>query len=460
MVDTKKLSESSISKTIFKLSIPVIVAQIANALYSVVDRMYIGHIKGIGSMALTGVGLTFPLITIIAAFSALIGAGGAPRASIMLGRKEDKEAERIVGNCFSALVIISIFITVLFLIFSKGMLMMFGGSEKTIIYALPYMKIYSLGTVFVQITLGMNAFITAQGYTKVSMMTVIIGAVTNIVLDPLFIFAFGLGVKGAAIATVISQAISCIWVILFLTVGKSSIKIRPSTMRIRWKTLLPCLALGISPFVMQFTESILFVAYNSSLYKYGGDMAVGAMTILSSIMQFSLFPLTGLTQGAQPVIGYNFGAGNADNVKKAFKTVMTSAVIYCFVLWASIMLFPQMFIKIFTGNKEMIAYTITPLRIYMGALVIYSAQIACQNTFVAIGNAFNSVILAIVRKIILLIPMIYILPHLLSNKERAVFLAEPVSDLLAVTTTVIMFTIQFRKALRRLRANSLQENNT
>nr|WP_209460951.1 MATE family efflux transporter [Youngiibacter multivorans] len=441
------METQSIGKLLFSMAFPAIIAQIINVLYNIVDRMYIGHIPEIGADALTGVGVTMPLIMVISAFAALVSMGGAPRASIRMGMKDKKAAEKILGNCTSALVLVSVALTAIVLLFGEEMMMMFGASENTISYALDYMRIYAMGTIFVQLSLGLNAFITAQGFAKTSMLTVTIGAVANIVLDPILMFGFGMGVKGAALATIISQAISAIWVIRFLMSKKSHLTIRKEYLKIDPKVFLPCVALGLSPFVMQATESILVITFNSSLQRYGGDLAVGAMTILSSVMQFSILPIMGLTQGAQPIISYNYGADNLSRVKDTFKLLLKATLVYSTLLWSVVMLFPQIFARIFTGDALLIAATVSALRIYMAVSLLLAVQISCQQTFIALGNAKISIFLALLRKIILLIPLIFILPQFMEDKVTAVFLAEPIADIIAVTVTSIIFAIQFRKVL-------------
>ena len=441
------LANKPIFRLLFQLSLPAIAAQIINVLYNVVDRMYIGHIPNIGASALTGIGVTMPVIIAVSAFAYLVSMGGSPRASIMMGKQHYDKAEEILGNCALTLIIISIVITILLIIFAEPILMLFGASENTIIYALRYLRIYSIGTIFVQLALGLNAFITAQGKAKTSMFTVLIGAVTNIILDPIFIFVFDMDVRGAALATIISQAISCIWILTFMTSKRTVLKLKLSNLKISANVILPCLALGFSPFIMQFTESVLFVSFNTSLLKYGGDLAVGAMTILSSIMQFSFLPIMGLTQGSQPIISYNYGAGNIDRVKSAFKILLISCLSFSTLMWIISEFFPYLFVRIFTSNQELIDYSIWALRIYMASSLIFGAQTACQQTFIALGNAKISSFLAILRKIILLIPLIFILPIFLENKVMAVLLAEPIADFLAVCTTVTLFTIYFKKSI-------------
>ncbi|BFL46817.1 MATE family efflux transporter [Lactonifactor longoviformis] len=439
------LGSDRIGSLLFKLALPAILAQIINVLYNMVDRMYIGHIPDIGPNALTGVGVTMPVIMAISAFAALVSMGGAPRASIMMGKGKNEEAEKIMGNCTTMLAVLAILLTVIFLAFGKPILLMFGASGNTISYAWAYMQIYSVGTIFVQLSLGLNAFINAQGYAKTGMLTVAIGAVCNIILDPIFIFGLDMGVRGAALATIISQAVSSVWVVKFLTGSKSTLRIRLKNMRPKGEYIFPSLALGAAPFIMQFTESILSVCFNTSLLKYGGDIAVGAMTILTSVMQFSMLPLQGLTQGAQPIISFNYGAENIQRVKEAFHLLLKSSMIYSTLLWAISIFAPQVFIAIFTGNAELAAYTKWAIRIYMAVSLLFGIQIACQQTFIALGNFKTSVFLALLRKVILLIPLIFILPHLIPNQVLGVFLAEPIADFIAVSVTSILFYREYHK---------------
>ena len=438
------LGEDRIGGLLFKLALPAILAQVINLLYNLVDRMYIGHIAKVGSVALTGLGVTMPFIMCVSAFAALVSMGGAPRASIMMGRGNREEAERILGNCTSMLVIVAVIVTAVSQIWGTDILMLFGASESTLPYAWAYMQIYSIGTIFVQLALGLNAFINAQGFAKTGMLTVVIGAVCNIILDPVFIFGLHMGVRGAALATIISQGISCVWIVRFLLGRQTTLRIRKENLRIRPKTVGPCIALGVAPFIMQFTESVLNICFNTSLLKYGGDVAVGAMTILSSVMQMSMLPIQGLTQGAQPIIGFNYGAKKMDRVKKTFRLLLLSCVTFTAVIWLICMLLPQTFILIFTDQAELIAFTKWAMRIYMAVSLIFGVQISCQQTFIALGNAKTSVFLALLRKVLLLIPLIYILPAFMEDKLMAVFLAEPVADVIAVTTTSILFYRTYR----------------
>ena len=448
--DNSFLGTEPVGKLLLRLSVPTITAQLINMLYNVVDRIFIGHIRNVGDMALTGVGVCMPLIMIVSAFSSLCCSGGSPRASIFMGQGDDESAENTMGSCFTLQVIVSLLLTVFLLIWQEDLLWAFGASENTISYAVDYMKIYALGTIFVQLTLGMNYYITAQGYSKTAMKTVLIGAACNIVLDPIFIYAFGLGVKGAALATIISQAISCAWVLFFLTGKNTKLRLHSSSIVIRPKLLLPCLALGISPFVMQSSESVISICFNASLLKYGSDIAVGAMTILASVMQFAMLPLQGLAQGAGPITSYNFGAHNAARVKESFRLLLKCSLIYSMALWALIMVFPRLFASIFTPNPALLEFTAGALRIYCAVLGIFGLQIACQMTFLALGNAKSSITVAVVRKFVLLLPLIYLMPQLMADKTMAVYAAEPVADILAVSFTAILFRRQFKKIMREL----------
>lgn len=444
------LGTAPIGGLLFKLSLPTVIAQLINMLYNIVDRIYIGHMPENGNLALTGVGVCMPIIMIVSAFAALVSSGGAPRASIFMGKKEMDNAEKTLGGCFGLQIIISLILTVILCIWGRSMLFSFGASENTIEYATDYMRIYAFGTIFVQLTLGMNSFVTAQGFTKISMISVIIGAVLNIILDPMFIYGFNMGVKGAALATVISQACSCVWIVLFLRGKKSLLRLKKENICVSPKFVLPCLALGSAAFIMQSSESVISVCFNSSLLKYGGDVAVGAMTILTSVMQFAMLPLQGIAQGAQPISSYNYGAKNADRVKKTFKYLLFSSLTYSVLLWMAVMLFPRAFAGMFTSDIRLLDFTEKVIRIYFGGMFIFGIQIACQMTFVSLGKALSSVIVAVVRKFVLLLPLIYIMPCVISNRTIGVYMAEPVADIIAVTFTSILFAVQFRKALAKI----------
>lgn len=444
------LGTEPIGKLLFKLAVPTVIAQLINMLYNIIDRIYIGHMPGDGSLALTGVGVCMPIIMIVSAFAALVSSGGAPRASIYMGKNDMNSAEKTLGNCFSLQIVVSAILTAILLIWNRELLLAFGASENTIAYAVDYMNVYAIGTIFVQLTLGMNSFITAQGFTKISMISVVIGAVINIILDPIFIFAFDMGVKGAALATIISQAVSCVWVLRFLCSRNSLLRLKKQHLRLDFKVVLPCIALGTAAFVMQASESVISVCFNSSLLRYGGDIAVGAMTILTSVMQFAMLPLQGIAQGAQPITSYNYGAKNADRVRKTFRMLLITCLTYSVLLWAAIMLAPELFVKIFTPDAALTAFTAPALRIYFGGMFLFGIQIACQMTFTSLGKAASSIVVAVVRKFVLLIPLIYIVPHLVSDPTMGVYLAEPIADVIAVTFTTILFTFQFKKALKEI----------
>ena len=451
MTDSKEmLGKAPIGKLLFKLAVPTVVAQLINMLYNIVDRIYIGHIPKVGDMALTGVGVCMPIILIVSAFAALVSSGGAPRASIFMGKKDIESAERTLGACFGLQVIVSIVLTVVLLVWNRDLLLAFGASENTVEYATAYMSIYAIGTVFVQLTLGMNAFVSAQGFTKISMISVLIGAVANIALDPLFIYGLGMGVEGAALATVISQALSTVWIVSFLFGKKTILRLRLQNLVPYPKIVLPCLALGSATFIMQASESVISVCFNSSLLHYGGDIAVGAMAILTSVMQFAMLPPQGIAQGAQPILSYNYGAKNADRVKKTYKTLLTVCVIYSVVLWLAVMIMPRVFVSIFTPDAALVDFAAKALRIYFAGMVLFGIQIACQMTFVSLGNAPSSILVAVVRKFVLLLPLIYIVPRLVGDPTVGVYMAEPIADVTAVTFTTILFIFQFKKALKKI----------
>lgn len=445
--NTQAMETEKIPRLLAQLAIPAVVAQIINLLYNIVDRIYIGHISGVGAAALTGVGLFTPILMLINAFAMLAGSGGAPRAAISMGKKDNKTAEQILGNCFALLVLMAITLTVIFFILAPKLLTLFGASAKTLPYAVAYARIYILGSIFVLIVLGMNPFITTQGFAKISMLTTIIGAVINIILDPIFIFVFNLGVRGAAIATVLSQAVGAIWILRFLSGEKTILHLKKENFRLQKNIILPCLALGVSTFVMLSTESILSISFTSSLSRYGGDIAVGAMTIITSISQLATLPLQGICQGGQPIMSYNFGAGNKDRVKKAFFTQFKVCAIFTTLFCIIVTAFPRLFAGIFSNNTELITYTAWALRIYMAGIFSLGFQVCCQQSFMALGQAKVSLLLACLRKLILLIPFIFILPLFIQNKVFAVFLAEPISDILAAIITTITFLSRFNKIL-------------
>lgn len=443
----RDMGSGSIPKLMLNLAIPAVVAQLINMLYNIVDRIYIGHIPDAGASALTGVGLFLPILMMINAFAMLAGSGGAPRAAIAMGKKDMENARKILGNCFSVLMIFSVLLTVGFYSFAPQLLRLFGASDVTLPYALSYARIYILGTVFVMIVMGMNPFITTQGFAKISMITTVVGAVCNIILDPILIFGFGMGVRGAAIATVLSQAVSAVWVICFLRGSKTILKLTLKDMKIVPEVIMPCLGLGISTFVMLSTESILNISFNSSLSRFGGDVAVGAMTIISSCSQLILLPLQGICQGGQPIMSYNFGAGKKERVKQAFRCQFTACVSYAGILWLLMMVVPQVFAGIFSSDSTLINYTVWAMRIYMAGIFSTGVQISCQQTFMALGQAKISLLMACLRKLVLLIPLIFILPFVFSNKVFGVFVAEPVSDIIAAAVTGTMLFTRLNRIL-------------
>lgn len=444
---TQDMGSGSIPKLLAQLAIPAVVAQVINLLYNIVDRIYIGHIPEIGASALTGVGLFMPILMLINAFAMLAGSGGAPRAAIAMGKKDNDSAEKIVANCFSLLLLFAVVLTIVFYAAAPTLLRMFGASDVTLPYAVDYSRIYILGTIFVLIVMGMNPFITTQGFAKISMMTTVIGAIINIILDPIFIFVLDMGVKGAALATVLSQAVGAIWILRFLTGKKTILRLKRENMKLNPKIFGPCLALGVSTFVMLSTESLLSISFTTSLSRYGGDLAVGAMTIITSVSQLVTMPIQGICQGGQPIISYNFGAGNADRVKKAFFTVFKACITYTILFWAVTMVAPQIFAGMFTTDTALLEYTSWAMRIYMAGIFSIGFQISCQQSFMALGQAKVSLLLACLRKIILLIPLIFILPMFFENKVFAVFLAEPVSDIIAAAVTTITFLTRINKIL-------------
>lgn len=444
------LGTAPVGGLLFKLALPTVTAQLINMLYNIVDRVFIGHIPEVGDLALTGVGICLPIIMVVSAFAALVGAGGAPRASIAMGERKLDSAEKILGNCFTAQLVISAILTATLLIFNRPLLLAFGASENTIEYACAYMNIYALGTLFVQLTLGMNSFVTAQGFSKIAMCSVIIGAVANIGLDALFIYGFSMGVRGAALASVISQAISSVCLVSFLISKYAAVRLRLTNLGLDPRVIFPCLGLGVATFTMQASESVISVCFNTSLYQYGGDVAVGAMTILSSVMQFAMLPMDGIAHGAQPILSYNYGARNAQRVRKTYRLLLVSCLTYSVLLWSVIMLFPRAFPSMFTTDAALIDFTASVIRIYFGGLIIFGAQIACQMTFVSLGEALSSVTVAVVRKFILLLPLIYLVPMIAKDATVGVYTAEPIADIIAVSFTVILFSFRFKKAMKKI----------
>lgn len=442
-----KLGSAPLLRLMLGMGIPTLIAQIINLLYNIIDRMYIGHIPDVGATALTGVGLALPMIVIISAFSAFVGAGGAPLSAIALGRGDKEEAEKILGNGFSLLVLFSVVLMVVFFVIKKPMLYRIGASDATFPYANDYMTIYILGTFFVQITLGMNPYITAQGCSRTAMVSTLIGAVLNIALDPLFIFGFGMGIQGAALATVISQFVSAVWVLRFLTRKERSMGIRREKLKLEGRVIAKLMALGISPFIMQATESMISIVMNSGLQKYGGDMYVGTLTIMQSVMQFISIPVNGFTQGVQPILSYNYGAGNMERVKKTFSTMFAIVMTYTVLLTGTAMAFPQMFARMFSNNGELVALVSQVLPVFLGGMLVFGIQMSCQTTFLALGQAKVSLFIALLRKVILLIPLALILPKV-TGDVMFIYYAEPISDVTSALTCGVLFLFLFRRILK------------
>ncbi len=446
------MGTGSVKKLMVQMAVPALVGQVVNLLYNIVDRIYIGHLPEVGGTALTGVGLFTPILMLITAFAMLAGSGGAPRAAIAMGQGDKERAEKIMANCLSVLLILSVILTVVFYFTAPTLLRLFGASDATLPYAVEYGRIYILGTVFVLITMGMNTFITTQGFAKISMLTTVIGAGINIVLDPILMFGLKMGVSGAAVATVLSQTVSAVWILLFLTGRKTILKLKAPNMKLIPSVILPCLGLGVSSFVMISTESILSISFTSSLSRYGGDVAVGAMTVLTSINQLMTMPLSGVCQGGQPLISYNYGAKKYDRVKEAFFCQFFTCVGYTVVFWSVMMLFPKFFAGIFTSDAALVDYTAWALKVFLALGFSVGFQISCQQAFMALGQAKISLVMALLRKVILLIPMIFILPNFFADKAFAVFLAEPVSDIIAAAVTTFMFFRFFLKMMKDAKA--------
>lgn len=453
MAGKQDMGTGSIKKRMVQMAVPALVAQIVNLLYNIVDRIYIGHIPEIGGLALTGVGLCTPILMLITAFAMMAGSGGAPRAAIAMGQGDKEKAEKILGNCFAVLMMFAAVLTVVFWFAAPTLLRFFGASDATLPYGLDYIRIYVLGSVFVMTVMGTNTFITAQGFPKISMLTTVIGAAINIVLDPVFIFVFDMGVSGAAVATVLSQAVSAVWILRFLTGTQTTLKLKAENLKLIPAIILPCLGLGISTFVMVSTESILSMSFTSSLARYGGDVAVGAMTVLTSINQLITMPLSGIGQGAAPLISFNYGARKFDRVKEAFFCQFFACVGYTTLFWLLLMTMPQVFAGIFTSDSALVEYASWALRIFLACGFSVGFQMACQQSFMALGQAKISLFMALLRKVFLLIPLIFILPNFFQDKAFAVFFAEPVSDFIAAAVTTFMFFRFFTKLLKEGKAH-------
>lgn len=453
----ERMGTAPLGGLMLSLAVPAVAAQLINVLYNIVDRIYIGHIQGYGDVALTGVGVTFPIITLISAFSAFAGMGGAPLASIALGKRDHEQAEKILGNSAGMLVLFSIVLTIGFSVFKTPVLYAFGASETTIRYAESYIGIYLIGTIFVQFAIGLNTFISGQGQARIAMLSVLIGAVINICLDPVFIFLLNMGVRGAALATVISQAISAAWVVRFLTSKKSVIKLSIKNMRLKPQVVKQIAGLGISPFIMQSTESLVSITLNSGLQTYGGDLYVGTMSIMTSIMQMIVIPIQGIAQGVQPIISYNYGAGNRKRVKGAFTRLIVVGFVGTFVLAGIAVLFPQIYAEIFTNNEKLVELTCQVMPIYFFGITIFGIQSACQSTFLALGQAKVSLFIALLRKVILLIPLAVILPRFMG--VMGIYRAEPIADIISVFTTSVLFVITMKKVLRNMDRSVMMEED-
>jgi len=429
----------------FKLAVPAVAAQLINMLYNIVDRIYIGHIPQVGQLALTGVGVTFPILMLISAFAAFAGMGGAPLASIRLGAGDRESAEQILGNSLTMLLCTAAVLTLFFSAFKRPILMAFGASNDTIGYALDYISIYLLGTLFVQLALGLNTFISAQGKSLIAMCSVLIGAALNIVLDPLFIFVFGLGVRGAAIATILSQAVSACWVLFFLCSSRSGLRIRPANMKPRASVLGKIAGLGVAPFIMQSTESLVTVVLNTGLQTYGGDLYVGSLTIMQSVMQMIVMPIQGITQGTQPIMSYNYGAGNYQRVRSTFKRLLAVTLTATVCAFLAVLLFPRSLALLFNDDPELVALVGRVMPLFFGGIWAFGAQMACQTTFMALGQAKTSLFLALLRKIFLLVPLALVLPRV-TGSVMGIYASEPIADLLASATTLTLF-LRRRKTL-------------
>ena len=446
----QRLGTAPLVPLIFSLALPTALAQLVNMLYNIVDRIYVGHIPETGSLALAGLGVTYPIIVLITAFSNLIGMGGAPRASVAMGRGDYKTAEKILGNCITLLIVLSVVLSVVFTIYGEPVLRAFGASENTLPYAMAYLRIYLMGTIFVQFTLGMTPFITNQGFAKTSMATTCIGAVCNIVLDPIFIYGFNMGVEGAAIATILSQAVSAVWVLIFFTGKRSVLRIRKENLIPAGKTLALVLSLGVSPFLMTATECVIQLAFNTGAATYGGDSAVAIMSILFSVAQIANLPVQGFCQGAQPVVGFNFGARKMERVRQAFKIMLAVSMGVTTVVVGAVELAPQLFLGLFSSDAELIALGAAPLRIYMLGFFFMGAQLACQQTFLGLGEAKISMFIALLRKVILLLPLSLVIPRVFGalglSQLVGLYVAEPVSDIISASTcTILFFAIEWKK---------------
>lgn len=449
MTQQNDFSKGNIPRTITRLAIPMILAMLVNALYSVVDRIYIGHLSGVGQTALTGIGLCYPITMAIAAFSYLVGNGGGPLTSILRGAKDDEGAEKVLGNSITLLVLFGILVPLICFLIQKPVLYLFGASDATYPYAREYITIYLSGSLPVMLTLGLNPFLNAQGFTRTGMMTVLIGAVCNIVLDPLFIFVFGMGVQGAAVATVISQTVSAVWVIAFLLGKKNLIRVRKRFLRLQGDVSMRIMGLGVSTFIMNLTEAAISAVFNASLSRFGGDIYVTVMTVATSVSQLVFMPLSGFAQGAQPVTGYNYGAREYTRVKQCFWFLVKASVAYAVLAWLVLMIFPRQLIGIFNNDPTLMETSIPMFRVFFCMNFIMSLQMSAQNTFVAMGEAKKATFFALYRKVLLLIPLILILPRI-GFGITGVFAAEPVADTISALTCFTTFLLTAYRKLGRM----------
>ena len=445
MTREERMATESIGRLMVSMTLPSIFAQIINILYSIIDRIYIGHMEGVGANALTGVGVTFCITVFISAFSGFINSGAAPLAAIWLGKQDRDHAEKILGNSVTFLVLCTVVLMGIFYAFQRPLLYQFGASDATIGYAMDYLTIYLAGTLFVEIALGLNAFIICQSQPRTAMYSVLIGAIANIILDPIFIFGFQMGVKGAAIATVISQAFSAAWVMAFLLGKKSSLKIRLKFLKPDRGILVSIFSLGISPFIMRATESFISIVLNHGLQAYGGDLHVGALTIMQSVMQLFSAPIGGFTQGMTPIISYNYGAGNFERVKQLYRWMICLCFVFMLVTTSTTLLFPGFYSGFFTNETQLIELVRRVMPVFMAGMMVFGLQNGIQPTFLALGQAKISLFIAVLRKIILLIPLAIILPHFMG--VMGVYYAEPVSDILSATTASVLFMLNIRKIL-------------
>lgn len=446
-INESRMGTERIGRLMVSMAVPSIIAQIINILYNIVDRIYIGHIPGVGAAALTGVGITFPIITLISAFSAFVGMGGAPLAAIWMGKGDRKHAEKILGSGACLLVIFTVVLMAVFYLFQKPFLYMFGASDATIGYSLDYMSIYLLGTLFVELALGLNPFIISQGRSRIAMISIVIGAVVNIALDPLFIFVFGWGVKGAAIATVLSQAVSAAWNVNFLMGKKSSLRLSLRHIRPDFRIMGQICSLGISPFIMRATESLISIVLNRGLQMYGGDMYVGSLTIMQSVLQLFSAPLSGFTQGVQPIISYNYGAGKFDRVKKLYRSMIAVSFAISFAANMTAMCFPALYASLFTNDKELIGLVSRVMPVFLFGMLFFGLQNGIQPTFLALGQAKISLFIAMFRKVILLVPLALVLPRFFG--VMGIYYAEPISDIISAATACILFALNIKKILSK-----------